>query len=75
MRSKIQYRTSPIWDSHINSGRMSRSSSGTFVFVAPRNTSRCTAIASTRACSDSGEKGLSGLSGSAAFLKNCTANS
>ncbi len=32
-------------------------------------------MASTRACSDSAEKGLSGLSGSAAFLKNCTANS
>lgn len=32
-------------------------------------------MASSRACSDSGEKGLSGLSGSAAFLKNCTANS
>ena len=42
---------------------------------APASTSRWTAMASTRACSDSGEKGLSGLSGSAAFLKNCTANS
>ncbi len=53
---------------------MSRSSSGTLVF-APASTARWMLIASSRACSDSGEKGLSGLSGSAAFLKNCTANS
>lgn len=38
-------------------------------------TRRCTSMAASRGPSDSGEKGLSGLSGSAAFLKNWAANS
>ena len=41
----------------------------------PASTSRWMAMDSSRGPSDSGEKGLSGLSGSAAFLKNCAANS
>lgn len=66
--------TMPIWDSHINSGSTSLSSSGTLA-LDPASTSLCTSMACTRACSDSAENGLRGLFGSAAVLKNCTANS
>jgi hypothetical protein len=66
--------TRPISESHISSGSVSFSSVGTLAFE-PASTSRKMPMDSSRGPLDSGENGLSGESGSAAFLKNCAANS
>src|SRR5260370_377653 len=68
-RSCTQYSTIPIWYSHNSSGSSGRSKGSIFA-LDPSTTSWRMLMAASRAGADSGENGLSGLAGSAAFRKN-----
>lgn len=72
LRSYTQNSTSPICINHINCGS-SGASSGSLLTSAPAMQRSWMEIAASRAAAESSENGESGLSGSAAFLKNWAA--